>query len=82
MNRGRKKSHVSCPPKGQYANYFEIGCNKDELVILYGQRYVGEKKPPQLHTRTIMSPAYGKELLNTLRRSLEEYDKHRARHRT
>ena len=61
-------------PKGQYANYFEIGYNKDEVIILFGQRYVGDKEPPRMHTSITMSPAYGRELLETLNKSLEDLD--------
>ena len=81
MNDGRKNSHADCPAKGQYANYFETGRNKDELIILCGQRYVGDNEPPRMHTRIIMSPAYGKELLETLRKTLEEFDKNHSRNR-
>ena len=74
MDDDRKSSQTSIPPEGRYVNYFKIGHNAFELIIDCGQCYA-ENEEPQLHTRIITSPAYGKELLKTLRDSLEEYEK-------
>jgi hypothetical protein len=60
--------------EGRYANYFKVGHNAFELIIDCGQYYANDEKP-QLHTRIITSPGYGKALLNTLRESLEEYER-------
>ena len=65
---------MSNPPEGRYANFFKIGHNAFELIIDCGQ-YYGDNQEPQLHTRIITSPAYGKELLKTLRQCLEENEK-------
>ena len=65
---------MSNPVEGRYANYFKIGHNAFELIIDFGQCY-GEKEEITLHTRIVTSPAYGKELLNALRQSLEENEK-------
>ncbi len=62
------------PPEGRYANYFKIGHNAFELIIDCGQCYA-ENEEPQLHTRIITSPAYGKALLKILSDSLDEYEK-------
>jgi hypothetical protein len=74
MDSDPKSGHTSNPPEGRYANYFKIGYNAFELIIDCGQCYA-DKKTPQLHTRIITSPGYGKALLNTLRVSLDEYEK-------
>jgi hypothetical protein len=65
---------MSNPPEGRYANYFKIGHNAFELIIDCGQCYT-DNEEPQLHTRIITSPAYGKALLKTLSESLDEYEK-------
>jgi hypothetical protein len=74
MTSEAKSSQTSGPPEGRYANYFRIGYNDLELIIDCGQCY-GDNDEPQLHTRLITSPAYGKALLKTLQVSLEEYEK-------
>jgi len=74
MDSERKSDRSSNPPEGRYANFFKIGHNEFELIIDCGQ-YYGDNKEPQLHTRIITSPAYGKALCSTLQSSLEEYEK-------
>jgi hypothetical protein len=74
MDDDRKSGQTSKPPEGRYVNYFKIGYNAFELIIDCGQCYA-ENAEPQLHTRIITSPAYGKALLKTLWDSLEEYEK-------
>jgi hypothetical protein len=69
-----KSGQSADPPEGRYANYFKIGYNAFELIIDCGQCYADDAAP-QLHTRIITSPAYGKALLKTLSDSLEEYEK-------
>jgi hypothetical protein len=74
MDDERKTGQTINPPEGRYANYFKIGHNAFELIIDCGQCYA-DNEEPQLHTRIITSPAYGKALLKTLRDSLVEYEK-------
>jgi hypothetical protein len=74
----RKSGQSTDPPEGRYANYFKIGYNAFELIIDCGQCYADDAAP-QLHTRIITSPAYGKALLKTLRDSLEEYERNYGR---
>jgi hypothetical protein len=74
----RKSGQSPDPPEGRYANYFKVGCNAFELIIDCGQCYAGDAVP-QLHTRIITSPAYGKALLKTLSDCLEEYEKNYGR---
>ena len=74
MGQERKGRQTSDPREGRYANYFKIGHNAFELIIDCGQCY-SDNDEPQLHTRLITSPAYGKGLLKALRDSLDEYEK-------
>jgi hypothetical protein len=74
MDSEQRSGQTSNPPEGRYANYFKIGQNAFELIIDCGQ-YYGDNQEPQLHTRIIMSPAYGKALCKTLQNSLEEHEK-------
>src|SRR5262245_44267747 len=74
MDHDKKSGQSGVPTEGRYANYFKIGHNAFELLMDFGQCY-GETEDPQLHTRIITSPAYGKALLNTLRDCLNEYEK-------
>jgi Protein of unknown function (DUF3467) len=74
MDHERKSGQTSNPLEGRYVNYFKIGYNAFELIIDCGQCYA-DNEEPQLYTRIVMSPAYGKVLLKTLHDSLEEYEK-------
>jgi hypothetical protein len=74
MDSERRSGQTNNPPEGRYANYFRIGHNAFELIIECGQCY-GKNQEPQLHTRIITNPRYGEALLETLRGSLEEYEK-------
>jgi len=64
----------SNPLEGKYVNYFEVGHNAFEFILDFGQFY-GEDEEPQLHTRIITSPAYAKVFLETLRESIEQYER-------
>ena len=78
MAQERKSGQSVDPPEGRYANYFKVGYNAFELIIDCGQCYADDAAP-QLHTRIVTSPAYGKALLKTLTDSLEEYQKNYGR---
>lgn len=59
---------------GQYANYFKIGHNAFEFLLDFGQFYL-ESKAAQIHTRIIINPIYIKPLLETIRESVEQYER-------
>jgi len=61
-------------PEGQYSNFFKVGHNAFEFVLDFGQFYP-ENGDAKLHTRIITSPTYAKSLLDTLRESIEQYEK-------
>ncbi|MBW2057770.1 MAG: DUF3467 domain-containing protein [Deltaproteobacteria bacterium] len=60
--------------EGRYANYFKVGHNAFEFVLDFGQLYP-ESTEAQVHTRIITSPIYAKTLFETLRESIEQYEK-------
>jgi hypothetical protein len=58
-------------PEVRYANYFEVGFNSYEFVIVFGQQY-----PPgaeKIHTRIVTSPILARSLRELLDRSLQDY---------
>jgi hypothetical protein len=59
--------------EGRYANYFEVGYNAFEFILDFGQLYAGGGEP-YVHTRIITNPAYAKELLKTLRTSVDQHE--------
>jgi hypothetical protein len=70
---GCKASDDAPLPRGQYANYFEVGHNTFEFVLDFGQAYSDRK--PHLHTRIILGPIVARSLLALLRQSLENFDR-------
>ena len=73
-NREGKASQGGEKREGKYANYFKVGHNAFEFVFDFGQHY-SENEEAELYTRIITSPCYAKELLETLRESIERYEK-------
>ncbi len=60
--------------EGRYANVFKVGHNAFEFLLDFGQFYP-EPGVSQLHTRIITAPSYAKALLQTLRESIEQYER-------
>jgi hypothetical protein len=61
------------PLEGKYANCFHVGFNSLEMLIEFGQCHTGT--PNLLHTRIIMQPFFCAELMATLRKCIEEYER-------
>jgi hypothetical protein len=59
--------------EGRYSNYVEVGCNAFEFLIEFGQVY-SDTTQPRTHTKIVMSPYYAKDLLETLQKSLLQYE--------
>ena len=59
--------------EAKYANYFQIGHNAIDFLVVFGQSYTDDQEP-LLHTRIITNPAYAKKLLILLEGSLREYE--------
>ncbi len=68
-----RSSRTHVDDEGRYSNYFEVGHNKFEFVIDFGQFY-NDDKEVRMHTRIITNPAYLKTLLELLSNSKEEYE--------
>ena len=66
------------PLEAKYANYFKVGHNAFEFVFEFGQLYEDEGEP-QMHTRIVTSPVYVRELLETLRQAVEQYESEASR---
>lgn len=60
--------------QGKYANYFKVGHNALEFVIDFGQFYV-DNGEVRLHTRIVTNPTYAKAMLETLRESIDQYER-------
>lgn len=60
--------------EGRYANYFKVGHNAFEFILDFGQ-YYSESEEAELNARIVTSPHYAKSLLETLRESVESYEK-------
>lgn len=74
MPRRASKAPPGVPPKGVYANYFEVGQTAFEFVIDFGQQYRGQT-PAACHTRIVTSPTYARALLETLSQAVDDYSK-------
>ncbi|MEA3479695.1 MAG: DUF3467 domain-containing protein [Bacteroidota bacterium] len=74
MNHKHASLRDDIGSEGRYANYFKVGHNAFEFVIDFSQFYP-ESEEAQLCTRIITSPTYAKALLETLRKSIERYEK-------
>lgn len=59
--------------EGRYGNYFRIGFNKFEFLIVIGQSYA-EGEGETLHTRVVTTPSYAKAFAELLQSSLAEYE--------
>ncbi|SRR5579872_5125142 len=57
---------------GKYANYFEVGHNRYEFYVDFGQ-YDPLSQSVQMHTRIVTSPAYAKMMGETLASSVERF---------
>jgi hypothetical protein len=62
-------------PEGRYANSFRVGHNAFEIVLDFGQAIAESSDRARLHTRIITNPRSAKALWNTLRQSLDEYER-------
>jgi hypothetical protein len=60
--------------EGRYANYFKVGHNAFEFILDFGQ-YYSESEEAELNTRIVTSPAFAKALFETIRESIEQYEK-------
>lgn len=74
MDPGGDEAQAAGQIEGRYANFFKVGHNAFEFLLDFGQCY-REGDPPQPHTRIITSPIYAKALWETLRESIDRYER-------
>jgi hypothetical protein len=60
--------------ESKYANYFRVGHNAFEFIVEFAQLY-SEPAMEKVHTRIVTGPAYAKELLAVLKKSVEDYER-------
>lgn len=60
--------------KGRYANCFRVGYNACEFVIDFGQIYHEEGDSGEFYMRIITNPQDARDLFETMRKSIEEYE--------
>jgi hypothetical protein len=72
MDHGEQLRDVG-PPEARYANYFKVGYNAFEFLIDFAQLY-HDSASARVGTRVIIGPAYAKNFLETLAKSIEEYE--------
>ena len=59
--------------EGRYANFFEVGHNAVEFVLVFGQSY-SESEPPTVHTTIVTTPMYAKRLLAVLEEAVARFE--------
>src|SRR5215471_277558 len=61
------------PQEGRYGNYFRVGFNQFEFLIVVGQSYA-EGEPETPHTYIVTTPSYAKAFAELLQVSVTEYE--------
>lgn len=74
MESEYKASSENIKLEGRYSNFFKVGHNAFEFVLVFGQFYP-ENGNAQLHTRIITNPIYVKIFLKALQESIARYEK-------
>ena len=59
---------------GAYANYFEVGHNPAEFLLVFGQLFPPAKRV-RCHTRIVATPTHAKILSRMLWQSVGDYEK-------
>jgi len=59
--------------EGRYGNYFRVGFNQFEFLLVFGQSYA-EGQPENLHTCIVTTPSYAKTFAELLQKSVAEYE--------
>ncbi|MGM9480233.1 DUF3467 domain-containing protein [Roseateles sp. NT4] len=68
-----------CPAAGasggyQYANQFEVGFSRNEVLLRMAQAYEGEAITHGMPTRVVMTPSYAMALLQLLSEAMQRYE--------
>ncbi len=84
--RASTTSSLELPPDRsglvyEYANYFEAGFSREEILLRFAQAYEGEKELVD-HIRIVMTPTYARALLQLLQSTLARFEAmHAENHR-
>jgi hypothetical protein len=82
MDSKRKPNSAKPDLDARYANFFEVGHNESEFVLVFGQFCHGNNDA-RPHTKIITTPSYANELLQVLQEALKRYQPtDRVRHKT
>lgn len=73
MNNETRNSGNRESPEGRYSNYVEVGFNAFEFLFEFAQMY-SDSELSHAHTKIVMSPYYAKNLLETLQKSILQYE--------
>ena len=71
-------SAPTIPPAGtgmayEYANYFEAGFSREEILLRFAQAYDGQQELTD-RIRIVMTPSYARALLQLLQTTLARFD--------
>jgi hypothetical protein len=58
----------------QYANQFEVGFSRSEVLLRMAQAYEGEALAHVMPTRVVMTPSYAMALLQLLSEAMQRYE--------
>ena len=73
MQRQARGDDLSDGPGYDYANQFEIGYSRHEVLLRMAQAYEGESARAR-GTRVVMTPSYAKALLQLLSEAMAQYE--------
>jgi hypothetical protein len=78
LKTGQRREAVDCAESAavggfEYANQFEVGFSRDEVLMSLAQAYEGVSTRAR-QMRVVMTPAYAKALLLLLAESISRYE--------
>jgi hypothetical protein len=77
MQAGNASASSAPPSTGgavyEYANYFEAGFSREEILLRFAQAYDGQGELVE-HIRIVMTPTYARALLQLLQSTLARFD--------
>lgn len=59
--------------RGSFSNYFEVGCNEEEIIVRFGLKYEDQAKAT-VHYTVITTPGYARKLSALLAQTLREHE--------
>jgi hypothetical protein len=74
MSEPEQHSRKGRTLQGRYTNYFEVGQNRYEFILDFGQ-FHPEIAGIKFHTRIVTNPNFAKILSTLIGKSIEQYEK-------